>query len=67
MKKFWMVICLNQSLGMDNTPRKKHETLESAKTEAERLCFDTRRNFGILELTEHVSYPDPKLKWGTLK
>lgn len=48
MNKFWMVI-------RDTSPnicQKRHETYDSAKEEAERLCNKERARFYILEAVE---------------
>lgn len=59
MKKFWMII---RASG-ETTSTKRHESLEDAKKEAERLCVKEKAEFITLEATSIVGLPRPPLNW----
>jgi len=61
MKKFWMVIGEYSA-----TTSKRHETLESANTEAERLSACEHKRFYILEATSFCEPEKPAIVWQNL-
>jgi len=63
MKKFWMVVRAIQG----SCPQRRHETLQDAKLEAERLCQKENHFFVILEATEWVGRPKQPLEWHKLE
>lgn len=61
MNKFWIVYRIDCVCGFDNTPTKKHLSLEDATKEAERLCRETKGTFVILEAIKKCKMRD--VKW----
>jgi len=62
MKQFLYVMREDSSKGYNDTPRKKHDNIESAKPEAERLCKETKEPFLILQAIGRV-VPEVHTKW----
>ncbi len=58
MEKFWMVIGKSSP-----STSHRHDTLESAKTEAERLCHQHGCTFVVLSAIDVVEYPKVSLEW----
>ena len=65
MKRFWMV---QRVLNMQGSPaRFKHDTLDSATKEAERLCRETKESFVVLEAIKVVEVAATPVIWSDVK
>ena len=64
MKKFWTVLRDNP-VSKPQYITKRHETLQYARMEAERLCIKERVKFIVLESIEYVGPPEMPLEWGS--
>ena len=58
MEKFWMVYLEN-----GNNPTFRHNSVESAVKEAERLTRQTGRRAFVLESKRAVELSEPPVKW----
>lgn len=58
MEKFWMVYLEN-----GNNPTFRHDSVESAAKEAERLTRQTGRRAFVLESKQAVELSEPPVKW----
>ncbi|MBS1453603.1 MAG: hypothetical protein HP002_09505 [Lentisphaeria bacterium] len=58
MEKFWMVYLEN-----GNCPTFRHDSVESAAKEAERLTRQTGRRAFVLESKQAVELSEPPVKW----
>ena len=59
LKKFWMVIGDRKQSAVQH----RHETLESARIEAERLCRKENMTFFVLEAVQYVTTADVPVTW----
>ena len=63
MGKFWMVI----KGWHGSSAQKRHDSLDSAKAEAERLCRQQQEDMIILEAVAAISWPHPPLEYTEVK
>ena len=62
MEKFWMVMRDDYN----NYSKNRHESEESAKNEAERLCKKEGCRFLVLRVVAYVEPKNPPVSWQTV-